>query len=63
MKTLDLKRELKHLYAPSAKKPEIVQVPRLQFAMIDGVSKKDTSPVIHQHLRKRRKLCIVFAIH
>lgn len=44
MKTLDLKKELKHLYAPSAKKPEIVQVPRLQFAMIDGAIEKGYEP-------------------
>ena len=44
MKTLDLKKELKHLYAPSAKKPEIVQVSRLQFAMIDGVIEKGYEP-------------------
>lgn len=33
---LDLKKTYKHLYSPSAKKVEVVQVPRLQFAMIDG---------------------------
>ena len=44
MKTLDLKKELKHLYAPSAKKTEIVQVSRLQFAMIDGVIEKGYEP-------------------
>ncbi len=44
MKTLDLKKELKYLYAPSAKKPEIVQVPRLQFAMIDGAIEKGSEP-------------------
>ena len=44
MKTLDLKKELKHLYAPSVKKPEIVQVPRLQFAMIDGAIEKGYEP-------------------
>lgn len=44
MKTLDLKKELKHLYAPSAKNPEIVQVPRLQFAMIDGAIEKGFEP-------------------
>ncbi|RIK44501.1 MAG: hypothetical protein DCC55_02220 [Chloroflexi bacterium] len=36
MQKLDLKKQLKHLYAPSARTVEIVQVPRLQFAMIDG---------------------------
>ncbi len=44
MKTLDLKKELKYLYAPSAKKVEIVKVPPLQFAMIDGAIEKGHSP-------------------
>ena len=44
MKTLDLKKELKHLYAPSAKKPEILQVPSLQFAMINGAIEKGYEP-------------------
>ena len=44
MKTLDLKKELKYLYAPSAKKAEIVKVPKLQFAMIDGVIEKGKEP-------------------
>ena len=44
MKTLDLKKDLKYLYAPSAKKAEIVQVPRLQFAMIDGAIERGYEP-------------------
>lgn len=44
MKTLDLKKELKHLYQPSAKKPEILKVPKLQFAMIDGAIEKGYEP-------------------
>jgi hypothetical protein len=36
MKKIDLKKDLKHLYAPSAKQIEIVDVPEFQFAMIDG---------------------------
>jgi hypothetical protein len=44
MKTLDLKKELKYLYMPSARKVEIVQVPRLQFAMIDGAIEKGSEP-------------------
>jgi hypothetical protein len=44
MKTLDLKKQFKHLYAPSAKKVEIVQVPQLQFAMIDGAIEKGSEP-------------------
>ena len=33
---LDLKAELKPFYAPSAKKVELIDVPRFQFVMIDG---------------------------
>src|SRR5690242_11051466 len=44
MKTLDLKKQFKSLYQPSAKKAEIVQVPRLQFAMIDGAIEKGFEP-------------------
>lgn len=36
METLDLRKQLKYLYSPSAKKVEVVDVPRFQFAMIDG---------------------------
>src|SRR5688572_26040471 len=44
MKTLDLKKQFKTLYAPSAKKVEAIQVPRLQFAMIDGAIEKGQAP-------------------
>jgi hypothetical protein len=44
MKTLDLKKQFKYLYQPSAKKVEIVQVPRLQFAMVDGAIEKGSEP-------------------
>jgi hypothetical protein len=44
MKKLELKKELKYLYMPSAKKVEIVHVPRLQFAMIDGAMKQGEEP-------------------
>ncbi len=36
MLKLDLRKELKHLYMPSAKKVEVVEVPLMQFAMVDG---------------------------
>jgi hypothetical protein len=44
MKTLDLKKQFKHLYQPSAKKIESVQVPNLQFTMIDGAIEKGSEP-------------------
>ncbi len=36
MKKLDLKREYKHLYLPSARQVSVVDVPEFQFALIDG---------------------------
>ena len=36
MAVLDLRKQWKHLYAPSAKKVELVDVPELRFVMIDG---------------------------
>lgn len=44
MKTLDLKKQFKHFYQPSAKKVEIVQIPSLRFAMIDGAIEKGSEP-------------------
>ncbi len=36
MKKLDLRKELKHLYNPSAREPALVDVPPMTFACIDG---------------------------
>lgn len=44
MKVIDLKRQYKGLYQPSAKRPVLVQVPNLQFAMIDGYIEKGSEP-------------------
>lgn len=40
---VDRKRLLKHLYAPSAKAPAIVEVPALPYLMIDGQGDPNTS--------------------
>ena len=44
MKLLDLKKQFKYLYQPSARKIETVQAPNLQFAMIDGAIEKGQAP-------------------
>ena len=44
MKKLDLKKDLKYLYMPSAKKIEIVKVPAMNFAMIDGAIEPGLAP-------------------
>ena len=36
MQKIDFKKELKHLYKPSPKNVEIVNVPKMNFLMIDG---------------------------
>jgi len=41
---IDLKKELKYLYAPSAKKVEIVNVPEFNFVMIDGQIEPGETP-------------------
>ncbi|MBN1935696.1 MAG: GyrI-like domain-containing protein [Anaerolineae bacterium] len=40
---LDLKKELEHLYNPSAKQPAIVDVPAMNFLMIDGAGDPRTA--------------------
>lgn len=44
MRILDLRKQYKHLYQPSAKKIEAIQVPCFQFAMIDGTIEKGQAP-------------------
>lgn len=43
MEKLDLKRELKHLYLPSAKQVTAVDVPAMNFLMLDGQGDPNTS--------------------
>ena len=43
MKKIDFKKELKHLYKPSAKSVERVTVPGMNFLMIDGQGDPNTS--------------------
>jgi len=43
MAKLDLKKELKHLYFPSAKEVVIVDVPTMNFLMVDGEGDPNTS--------------------
>jgi hypothetical protein len=43
MKKIDHKKLFKHLYNPSAKKPELIAVPPMNFLMIDGQGDPNTS--------------------
>jgi hypothetical protein len=42
---IDLKKEMKHLYRPSKAKFTVVDVPEMDFLMIDGHGDPNTSPV------------------
>ncbi len=52
MEKLDLRKQFKHLYQPSAKKVDLVDVPTLQFVRLDGEiepgASPGTSPAFHQ---------------
>ena len=54
MITLDLKKDLKAYYLPSAKKVEVIEVPRFQFLMIDGAIEPgmapDSSPLFMENM-------------
>jgi len=43
MEKIDFKKRLKHLYNPSVKKVEIVEVPEMNFLMVDGEGDPNTS--------------------
>ena len=44
MERLDLRKQLKHLYQPSARKVEVVDVPALKFALVDGAIEPECAP-------------------
>lgn len=44
MTQLDLRKQWKHLYQPSARKVELVDVPELKFLMIDGRIEPEQEP-------------------
>jgi hypothetical protein len=44
MNKVDFKRELKHLYQSSANQFTLVEVPAMQFLMLDGQGDPNTNP-------------------
>jgi hypothetical protein len=58
MKKIDFKKELKHLYQPSTRKIEIVDIPRMDFLMVDG--KGDQTP--YKNLKMQLKCYSLFLI-
>lgn len=48
MPKIDFKKDLKHLYNPSAKQFSLVEVPPMQYLMIDGAGDPNTAPAYGQ---------------
>ena len=48
MPKTDFKKELKHLFAPSAKDFALVEVPAMQFLMVDGHGDPNTAPAYQE---------------
>jgi hypothetical protein len=48
MQKIDFKKELRHLYQPSAKQVVEVEVPEFRFLMVDGMGDPNTSPAYAQ---------------
>ena len=48
MSKVDFKKELKHLYNPSAKKFAVVDVPPMNFLMVDGHGDPNTAPAYQE---------------
>jgi hypothetical protein len=48
MDKIDYKKQLKHLYGPSAKKIECVTVPQMNFLMVDGEGNPNTAPAFRE---------------
>ena len=44
MTKIDFKKEMKHLYGPSKKDFQVVEVPRMTFLMVDGHGDPNTAP-------------------
>ena len=53
MQKIDLRKQWKHLYKPSAKKIEIVDVPPMNFLMIDGQGDPNIPFVLAERGRTR----------
>lgn len=56
MEKIDHKKELKHLYKPSAKKVEFMEVPAMNYLMIDGKGDPNTAPAYSEAVESLFKL-------
>lgn len=50
MERVDLKKQWKHLYSPSSRQVSVVDVPPMNFLMVDGAGDPNTSPAYREAL-------------
>jgi len=51
MEKIDYKKKLRHLYNPSSRKVEIVEVPEMNFLMVDGQGDPNTSQAFSEAIQ------------
>lgn len=56
MSNLDLKKDLKHLYSPSSKEISIIDIPPMNYLMIDGEGNPNTSELYQESVVSLYKL-------
>jgi hypothetical protein len=57
MKKIDLKKELKYLYTPSAKEVELVKVPKFNFLKLNGHGNPNTSKEFQDAVQALYSIC------
>jgi len=63
MNKLDLKKQYKHLYSPSAKIPSIIEVPALPFIMVDGHGDPNIAPEYVEAVQTLYSLAYTLKFH
>ncbi|HOW92496.1 MAG TPA: GyrI-like domain-containing protein [Anaerolineaceae bacterium] len=63
MDKLDLKKQYRHLYSPSAKNPEIIVVPPLIYIMVDGHGDPNTAPEYGEAIQTLYSLSYTLKFH
>lgn len=56
MANLDMKKTLKHLYAPSAKQVSVVELSPMPYLMIDGEGNPNSSPIYDESVQALYKM-------
>jgi hypothetical protein len=63
MEKLDLKKQYKTLYSPSAKNFSIIEIPPLQYIMVDGHGDPNTAPVYVDAIQTLYSLAYTLKFH